>query len=345
MGLLDKIKNLFTDEEEILDEDDFEEVEEKKPVVEKPKIEKVKKEKIKDEIGEIEQELARTSQHQLPTFMREKIEREQRIKKVEEDIMEVSDFSLTRENKVVPVVKEVKETSSFKFPVFDDKDFETSPVKAVEPIVEKPKEEIKKVNNLYNGSKSIKKEVKKFRPTPIISPVYGVLDKNYKKEEVKSKPESPQKITRSSSKKVDFEAVRMKAYGTLVDDISNNLLCESLVDDTNVEVIDPSNLLFEFADNSKTTIANAEENYYDFGMTYEIPRQDYRITVPENNDDIKIVNHNYEEVRAEKIEVKEPVIEPLNNTVVEDAVQESDLELTEDLFSLIDAMYDERNGN
>lgn len=337
MGLLDKIKNLFTDEEEILEEDEIEEVEEKRFRTEKIKIEKPKIEKIvKEEKVELTQE------HQLPTFMREKLEREKRTNPVEEvNVMEVSDFNLTREKREV---KEEKEVSNFKFPiVFDDKDFETPTVAPVAPVIEKTKEEVKKSSTLYSGNKTIKKEVKKFKPTPIISPVYGILDKNYKKEEVKSKQDSPNHMTRASSKKVDFESVRMKAFGTLADDINDNLLHDSLVDDTNVEVIDPSNLLYEITTDNTTTMANAEENYYDFGVTYEIPKQEFRVTVPE--EDIRIVNHNEEEVKAEKIEVKEPEITPFSSTVVEDASSPSDLELTEDLFSLIDAMYDERNGN
>lgn len=313
MGLLDKIKNLFTDEEEIIETEEIEAEEEKKEEVE---------------------------EHPLPTFMREKIEKEERSRQEpKEDIIQISDINLTREH------REIKENNSFKFPiVFDEQDFEPEPTKTI-PVIEKQKEEVKKNPNLYNSAKSSnKKEVKKFKPTPIISPVYGILDKNYKKEEVKSKPENTYQITRASSKKVDFETVRMKAFGTLSDEINDNLLHDSLVDDTNVEVIDPSNLLYEITTDKDTTIANAEENYYDFGVSYEIPKPEIRETVPMDNE-IKIVNHNEEEVKAEKIEVKEEIIKSPSNTVVEDASSESDLELTEDLFSLIDAMYDERNGN
>ena len=41
----------------------------------------------------------------------------------------------------------------------------------------------KKVSELY--TKKEEPKPKKFKPTPVISPVYGVLDKNYTKEEVK----------------------------------------------------------------------------------------------------------------------------------------------------------------
>ena len=302
MGLLDKLKNLFTDEEEIIEEEEVEvaEVENKKK---EKKIEK-KKEEVKVE------------SHPLPTFMREKIEKEE--KEIE---LEIEDKK--------------EEDNKFKFPfMFDEADFE--PVKKrEEPVITKVVKEEKKPTTLYNHTKNSKqKEVKKFKPTPIISPIYGILDKNYKKEEVKSKPEGTYKITRAR-KKVDFETVRMKAFGSLSDEINNNL-----DNDDKVEVIDSNNLLYEITTDKDTTIANAEENYYDFGVNYEVPK---KVDITPSSEDIKIVDHNDEDTKAEKIELKEEPIQKISNTVVEDANRDSDLELTEDLFSLIDAMYDERN--
>lgn len=304
MGLLDKIKNLFTDEEEI--EEEYEIEEKEKP------------------------EKKRT----LPTFMREKIEKEEKEEKKPQ-------FELTRELIHEKETKEAakEETPQFKFPfVFDESDFEEPKPKEI--IREEPK---KPTPTLYNASKKEKaKETKKFRPTPIISPVYGILDKNYKKDEVKSKPEHTQKLTRASSKKTDFETVRMKAYGSLSDEINENLIQEVDKKD-NAEVIDSSNLLYEITTDKDTTLANAEENYYDFGVSYEVPKKEEKQEVKE----VKIVNHNEdEEVKADKIEVKERKTRKKRQaTVVEDAGDETDLELTDDLFSLIDSMYDERNDD
>ena len=59
--------------------------------------------------------------------------------------------------------------------------------------------------------KNIKKEqeeAKKFRPTPIISPIYGVLDKNYKKEDTLIDSTREFNIT----KKLDYDTVMRKAY-------------------------------------------------------------------------------------------------------------------------------------
>ena len=110
-------------------------------------------------------------------------------------------------------VKEPVKTREEKFVFFTDDDFKD---------LEKPKkEEIKKVEkkeekrSAYNGASfKPQQEVKKeFKPSPIISPVYGVLDKNYKKEEIVTK-KSP---TVYHSSKITIDDIRNKAYGTVED--------------------------------------------------------------------------------------------------------------------------------
>ena len=66
--------------------------------------------------------------------------------------------------------------------------------------------------NVYDDPYKEKKEERVFKPTPIISPVYGILDKNYHKEDIVSKKEN----TYSPVGEVNsIDAVRQKAYGTL----------------------------------------------------------------------------------------------------------------------------------
>ena len=303
MGLLDKIKNLFTDEEEIIETQEIEIEEEK---VEEPK---------------------------LPTFMREKIEKEEKqINILEEKAKEeekLSDRELVRPN------------NSFKFPVaFEEKDFEI-PSYSNQNIMQKEQEKEKKksVSELYAKKETKKKEKHVFKATPIISPVYGILDKNYKKEELKAKKESEYELKRPS-KKVDFESVRMKAFGTLADELQDNLLddIKDVKETSNVEVYHDEELLgdiLEDNNNEDTTIGTAEENYYDFGVAYEVPREQEK---NEDTSEVKIINHNDEDVVAEKIEVKET-----NNDEVKKSKGKEDVELTDDLFDLIDSMYEERD--
>ena len=60
-----------------------------------------------------------------------------------------------------------------------------------------------------------KEEIHKFRPTPIISPVYGIIKDEEEKEEHVS--------TFSKVQDVSLDDARKKAYGTLEDDVETNL--------------------------------------------------------------------------------------------------------------------------
>ena len=116
-----------------------------------------------------------------------------------------------------PVVEEKKEE---KLLFFDDKDFEDlerEEEKIIKPI---PKKEEPLP---YKGVKPlINDEPKKvFKPSPIISPVYGILDKNYKKDDIVTK-----KSPRSSyhSENITVDDVRKRAFSTLEDDLKNEIL-------------------------------------------------------------------------------------------------------------------------
>ena len=50
-------------------------------------------------------------------------------------------------------------------------------------------------------------EKKKFKPSPIISPVYGILNEDYRPEDIKNKSEV------STNNTLDFNSVRKKAFG------------------------------------------------------------------------------------------------------------------------------------
>ena len=329
MGLFDKIKDLFIDEEEVY------------------------------ETKEIE--LEEKEEHKLPTFMRNKIEKEEQEREIKIRDNQVRD-NQDREEKEIAVLienKEKKEETVNKFPFnFDDDDF-VEPTRFSRSVVQKEKK-VEKITEPqpvavkpYSNKKELEKP-KKFRPTPVISPVYGILDKNYTKEEVVSKDEDAYTIQRPS-KKVDFESVRKKAYGTLSDDIKANMCenCELLKEvkiNKKIERLSKEDLLYnmtlddEKEEHKDITVGEATENYDDFGVEYEIPPQRTKM-----DDEVKIVNHSDEEVIGEKIEVKEQE-EVLKNeeeleTEVEslDEKKSKDLELTDDLFNLIDSMYKERN--
>lgn len=360
MSLLDKFKNLFTDEEEI---------EEEIP------IKSSKKEK---------------EENVLPTFMREKIEREEGIKN--KPLENTSDLVREIPKPIAqtvnePIIKEYKQelknefkleeekNTNFKFPIaFEEQDFVETTRQSKQNVIyheqtkKKEQEEKKKKTSEIYGSKKEKKETPKFKATPIISPVYGILDKNYKKEEVKvneiSDPLSDfEPKSTSRNVKVDFESVRKKAYGSLTDEIKDNLICENcelLKEAKRNERANEQELLYDIKENNyhnnEISIEEAEENYYDFGVSYE-PTHNIEETA-----EVKIVNHLENNPESEQIQIEEPIKKQpsLLSTLKKsmgDCFEEpqevrtrekksiEDLELTDDLFNLIDSMYEERNDN
>lgn len=342
MKFLDKIKDLFSDEEEIIETKEI-------------------------ELDEPEQK----EEHKLPTFMRNKIEEEQR----REEDRKQRENPIRQENQAISDREIVRTRSgnNFSFPVDMD---EPEEIRAPRPTYSNQNVlgREKKVSELY--TKKEEPKPKKFKPTPVISPVYGVLDKNYTKDEVKVSDEKSYELQRPS-RKVDFETVRNKAFGSLTDDIRNNL-CENCELYQEVKITKASKLKEDkdedlLADiKEDISLGTAEENYFDFGVDYEIPTREntpsVKITRTKETEEIKIVNHNDEESVAEKIEVKETPEEPIltrNKKVEEkledtkefekmsadeetaDSILESLTDINEesspenDIFNLIDSMYDE----
>ena len=211
MGLLDKMKNLFTDE------------------VEEP---------IKSEVIQVE----------IPAPAK---------KEPEESVTTVE-------------VKEEKSTPIF----FDDDYFKE---------LEQPKKEVK--SSYLKEQTKLKEERKHFKPTPIISPVYGVLDKNYNKEDITLSKESKNQRVSSS---VTIDEVRKKAYGTLEDELENTLagnnsilfndeikdddLFEELVDDKEepINIIeDDVNMVEEELDSKKEPALTESELFDMIDSMYE----------------------------------------------------------------------------
>ncbi len=173
MGLMDKFKNLFT-----------EEIEEE--VIEEP---------IKKEVIQVE----------IPSPARRSTESAEAEEKKEEVTLE-------------------PKKDDYKFPFFDDDDFST--LEKEEPVRQSKKKSSYRKDNAYKKEikevySPVKEEKKVFKPTPIISPVYGILDKNYQKEDIRTKSEKPR--TYYNAKEATVDEIRNKAYGTLEDDIETTL--------------------------------------------------------------------------------------------------------------------------
>lgn len=347
MGLMDKFKNLFTDEE-IIEEDDVDTVE----------IKEVKKEE---------------TVNKLPTFMREKIEKEEKKSMLDHEQIEVEkNIKNEQINEEEIDLPRIEEKNTFKFPIeLSETDFvETRSRQSIhqnkqeikrENIHEIPKLEKKdkletRVADLYKDKKVEKNDEKpKFKATPIISPIYGILDKNYTPGDIENSAGNNYEEKRHS-KSVDFDSVRKKAYGNLTKEIKENLMCENCeylkeakeckkekarvkTTEYSYEILDeePKSIYKDI------TLDEATENYYDYGVEYEKqpeadPLEEVRISNFEKEKSIKEIPP----VKS-SINLLSTLKKSMGDTIETKPKKEEKLELTDDLFNLIDSMYDERN--
>lgn len=191
---------------------------------------------------------------------------------------------------------------------FDDQDFAT---------LEKPKikeEKVTTIEEKYYTKKVETTEKKVFKLSPVISPVYGVLDKNYHKEDITPKRSTP-KVTYYDKESISIDEVRKKAYGTLEDELET-----SLTDDT-------------LPKNDDVIGSRVQRKYHENTTLEDLMNPDYKVEDDTSN---------------EKAQTLEPIAledflgkEPINDNKEEDYKDPLDDTLTEsDLFHLIDSMYD-----
>ena len=122
----------------------------------------------------------------------------------------------------------------------------------------------------YSKSYYEEKQVKGFRPSPIISPIYGIIDNDYHKEEVVTKRET--RIV-STYKKPDLDSVRSKAFGDDTKETSkpvNNKVKEKKeVDSKRVYDVNSNKPQV-----NRVTLADADEYYNDLGLAYNVDYSD-----------------------------------------------------------------------
>ena len=186
------------------------------------------------------------------------------------------------------------------------------------------KNRVEKRYDMGNFSKIERTEVvekKKFKPSPIISPVYGILNEDYKPEDIKSKTDN---VVNTG---LDFNSVRKKAFG-------------------------------------EETLGEPEATYYEESVTVKVKENE-----EEKQQKVKTIDELLEDTSDVTIDVDEKnSVEDKNNKEATDEVADyeridKDLEevtakrdanktemrkvedddtLENDLFDLIDSMYDNR---
>lgn len=266
MSFIDKLKNVFF--EEVEDDEEEEEVPQtfaKKVEIPKKKVNVVRQEKEE-----------KIKEKDLDKFLEE-----EEVKK-EDASNNIDNFIEIEEPEPPKVVPMLYDEDDFQE---DNNLFETKE----EPISTVYKrEEINEPLNreLYSGKRETyadglknrsytytrenyyeEKEKKVFKPSPIISPIYGILDKNYRKEEVITKRET--RISTGFSSKPDLDSVRNKAFKDTQDKKTAPQKKETV--DDKKKVYDVNNSKPHV---NKVTLADAEEYYNDLGLAYNVDYSD-----------------------------------------------------------------------
>ena len=282
MGLIGKLKNIFYDEEIVEVKDEPIVREEKKEEIRKPRIEEIQV---------------------------------QKEEKIENTYSERELF---------------KSEPTFKFPVIDEDDDEPvqtrSRVNTIDldrrESAKRPERVVDRVNEIHKPNVNVtigkeKNSEKTFTPSPVISPIYGILDKNYTKEEIKEKVETSK---RPSESEFNYDYVRRKAYGTLEDELENTLT--KLNNEVDKKVKEESKddsksieeLLNEIEENANISVGDLEERI---------------------KDEFELEEEKQPPILDKKEEIK------VDNELSLDA---DDKTREHDLFNLIDSMYEDKEG-
>lgn len=302
MSIWNKIKNsLFEDEEEDLTEEKL------------SSAKKANKKKEKDAVKEEEFKVAKKielpeqqplSKEELEEFPDEPESFSSRLEKTQKYTMELNEEDFADEQ-VVNVAKEKRSLPEWKDAAGAEKKSQQAP---------------------YEGLQD--KQV--FMPTPIISPIYGILDKNYRKEDVVTKREI--RLSTTSSRKPDIDTVREKAYGEENEPIirrrSDKLEQEEIEE---VEYEKEEGLIDLNASDApavdSVSVGDAEEYFDELGLEYNVDYKD------ESVEKAKPKPRKPELVEEEEFEETEEL-----------EIIEEDSDDGDNLFDLIEAMYEEEDN-
>lgn len=296
MGLFDKIKNVLFEEEEIEEETPQvnNEINNKEEVVFK-KVEEVKEYKPLPEYNRVE-----TTRPKEPAF--------------EKVAVEPTDFS---ERELF------KSDSTFKFPAFDEEEFNTSmpheePVENNNNVLdyEKRKREERRLEySRFENKESrtaskedAKEEKKRFKPSPVISPVYGILDKDYKAEDIKEAPKNQNNNIISAKDYVD--SVRAKAFGKL-DDIAENIQEKPVIKSESYEIKKDS---IEEIKEEPLPVVEEEE-------IIEVPSETKEETLEDMIDDVIISDEPIIEDSSKLMEERTKTIDELLKDASDDVIE------------------------
>lgn len=286
MSVFKKIKDVLFD----IEEDEEETTYDKKSVVKESNPIKEVKMPVEDKDDDVSEPPKKTSNFNFP--------------------LDFDDDLPTRSDKDSNVNKRSSYTQTSSNNNFFDDDYDVPRRNRDEYVVKEPERKREQPRDYSKFLQQKKEEKKKiFTPSPVISPVYGVLNQNYTKDDVIIK-------TDTGVKGPSLEDVRKKAY-------------EKKKEVENKKVED------EFAEPLKTLdeilISNQE-------IQKEKPLEDDILPeVPEEITKEEFVSDNEEEETTTEI----PKVEEKTSEV--ETKDDEDDTLEKDLFNLIDSMYENKD--
>lgn len=297
MGLVSKLKNILFEEEEV--EIPVIEKKEKKPEVVREYKELPKKEEVK------------VTNYQNYDDIAPAIHEEKRL----EEKARVSNNNVVSEREIF------KSEKTFNFPAFDEEEFDSFvPKKRATNVLEHERKKQEKKPEVkpdyrrdYKRVEEVKdvKEVKKFKPSPIISPVYGILDKNYTPDEITTR------IDTTPSRSLDVDSVRKKAFGTKEEkEVIKANEDEVLVDKSLEERLEKARTIDELLKDSSDEV----------------------IDIPASIDEE--IDESFPSI--DHLDEEEEIVKPVKKANTQEKKIEEDDTLENDLFDLIDSMYENR---
>lgn len=303
---------------------------------------------------------------------REQAKREARLRKEEEKRRRTQEKELMKEmqeQKKMPKPANddlserelFKSERTFNFPDLGDDIFDIGD----EPVVEEPPKEetrsmVKEERNLYASrtrsndvpsirttysekpkEKEEKEDKTKFHPSPVVSPVYGILDKNYTVDDVVDKNLDKTKEFSIEKKSVDFDTVRNRAYKELDDEIEATLTkTKDIFYNLDEEEIKEETPEEDYVEEAYDKNENNDED--DVIITYE-GEEEVKEEIPESEEDEEEQDEEEDLTPDVEIPTVEKPVKPKRtrrSKKVEEEPEEQDEE-KEDLFNLIDNMYND----
>ena len=374
MGVLDKIKNALFEVEYVEVEEPPKvekkkkpkevKVEEKKPIAKRvvlpgkreEKIEELKEEELKDDNFEARpknETIKKTPSEDFKYMDDNDFKVEDDYEKNEPEIVKVMDKEeVSDDYNENTYYRNSREDYTSKEKSLDDyyndsRNYENSYKEEVKPKPYETKKESKpygmdkafSVPMYEYGSYEKKDEKTVFKPSPIISPIYGILDKNYKKEDVVQKKDV--RITTSYSRsRVSVDDVRNKALGV---DMNEEIIKQPQETTFEIDDTEDDNLLVDLTDEKgkpevkELTMGDALEYFQDLGLEYNV---DY-VDASKKNSQPRRVNRIEEEKDS-----KPSIGEVLKREVKPKAVaEETEQHVDEDTFKLNTKAMDEENEN